>query len=181
MSILRVAQAGHPVLRMRSEPVDPEVIPTPEFQGFLRDLLDTMEDYDGAGLAAPQVHEPMRVVVLVLSDERGPEFLINPVVTPVGEEQIVSFEGCLSVPKVRAEVTRHKAIRVEFLDDKGEPQLLELHGYPAIVVQHETDHLDGVLYIDRCDPRTFSYLDEYRRFGGLQFDERGELVLSEEE
>lgn len=181
MAILRVAKAGNPVLRVPAAPVDPAEIQTPEFQGFLQDLLDTMEDYDGQGLAAPQVHMLKRVVVLVLSSKRGPEFMINPVVTLVGDEQISSFEGCLSLPRMRAEVTRSKALRVEYLDENGEERGLELHGFPAIVVQHETDHLDGVLYIDRADTHTLTFTEEYRRYGGLAFDEEGRLMAPEEE
>ena len=93
MAILRVAQLGHPVLRQVAEPIDPAAIPTPEFQAFCDDLLDTMEEYDGTGLAAPQVHEPVRVAVLSLSDERGPEFFINPVLQYLTDDTVRFYEG----------------------------------------------------------------------------------------
>lgn len=175
--ILRIARAGHPVLRFVAEAVLPAVIPSPGFQGFLDDLLETMRDYDGTGLAAPQVHVSMRVVVLTLSDERGPEFMINPVVTPLTDDALRTWEGCLSLPGLRAAVDRPRAVRVEFLDREGTPRAYELHGFPAVVVQHEVDHLDGVLFVDRADMRTLSFLDEYRRFGALDYDEDGNLVL----
>ena len=167
MAILRVAQMGHPVLRLVSQPVDPEEIPSEDFQRFLDDLLETMEEYDGAGLAAPQVHTNLRVVVLTLDPERGPEFLINPVITPQSDVVTRSVEGCLSVHKLRGVVERAAHIQLEFLDRDAQRWVYELKGFPAIVVQHECDHLDGVLYVDRVDPVTLAFLDEYERFGSL--------------
>lgn len=165
MSILRIAQMGHPVLREVAESVDPEVIPTEEFQAFLEDLLETMDEYDGAGLAAPQVHVSLRVVVLTLDDETGPEFLINPVITPLTEETSRTYEGCLSVEGMRGAVDRPNHVRLEALDRDGEPIAYELKGFPAVVVQHECDHLDGVLYIDKVDIKTLAFMREYRKYG----------------
>src|SRR6187399_1570685 len=128
MAILRVAQMGHPVLRQVAEPVDPAAIGTPEFQQFCDDLLETMEEYDGAGLAAPQVHASIRVAVLTLSEDRGPEFFINPVITPLTDEKIRFYEGCLSVEGIRAAVDRCSHIRVEALDRNGNEKLIELQG-----------------------------------------------------
>jgi peptide deformylase len=167
MAILHVAQMGHPVLRQIAEPVDPATIRTPEFQAFCDDLLETMEEYDGAGLAAPQVHHSIRVAVLTLSEERGPEFFINPVITFLTDEKIRFYEGCLSVEGIRAAVDRCAHIRVEALERDGSPKLLELQGFPAVVVQHECDHLDGVLYVDRADTRTMAFLKELRKWGPL--------------
>lgn len=167
MAILRVAQMGHPVLRQVAEPVDPATIGTPEFQAFCDDLLDTMEEYDGAGLAAPQVHASIRVAVLTLSEERGPEFFINPVITPLTDETLRFYEGCLSVEGIRAAVDRCSHIRVEALDREGNEKVLELQGFPAIVVQHECDHLDGVLYVDRADTRTMAFVRELKKWGPL--------------
>lgn len=172
MAILRVAQMGHPVLRLAAQPVDPEEIPTDDFQRFLDDMLETMEEYDGAGLAAPQVHTSIRVVALTLDDDRGPEFLINPVVTPLSDLTTRTVEGCLSVHRLRAVVERPAHVRLEFLDRSARPWVLELKGFPAVVAQHECDHLDGTLYVDRADPVTLAFLDEYERFGSLdQFTE----------
>ena len=183
MAILKVAQMGHPVLRMVAEPVDPDSIDTPEFQRFCDDLLETMDEYDGAGLAAPQVHASIRVAVLTLSDERGPEFFVNPRVVPLTEQTERYYEGCLSVEGLRAAVDRPAKVRVEALDRYGKPKAYELEGFPAIVVQHEFDHLDGILFVDRCDTSTLAFLSEYRRWGPL--DELGmeddELDLLEED
>lgn len=167
MAILKVARMGHPVLRQVAEPVSAEEIASPDFQRFCDDLLETMEEYDGAGLAAPQVHVSKRVAVLTLSDERGPEFFVNPVVTPLTDELDGTYEGCLSVPKMRGLVLRPASVRVEALDRHGNPKAFELAGFPATVVQHEFDHLDGILYIDKAVPESLAFLDEYRRWGPL--------------
>jgi peptide deformylase len=101
----------------------------------------------------------------VLDDDRGPEFFVNPEIEVLGEETMTTWEGCLSVEGMRARVTRPSHIRVRFLDRNGAPRGYEIEGYGAVVVQHECDHLDGVLYVDRCDTRTLAFLSEYRRFG----------------
>ncbi len=181
MAILKIARIGHPVLRMVAQPVAPELISSPEFQRFCDDLLETMEEYDGAGLAAPQVHVSMRVVGVELSSRRGPEVFVNPVIEPITEELGGMWEGCLSVPDMRGAVARPRAVRLTAVDRHGEFVGLELEGLPAIIVQHECDHLDGVLFVDRMDPRTFAFLDEYRRFGPLQYDDDGDLVLEADE
>ncbi len=167
MAILRVAQMGHPVLRLVAEPVDPAVIPTEEFQRFLDDMLETLDEYDGAGLAAPQVYTSLRVVALTLDPERGVEFFINPVITPLSDVTTRTTEGCLSVEGLRGVVSRSAHIEVEALDRYGRPLKYALRGFPAVVTQHECDHLDGVLYVDRADPLTLAFLREYERFGSL--------------
>jgi peptide deformylase len=167
LAILRVAQMGHPVLRLVSEPVDPADIPTEDFQRFCDDLLETMDEYDGAGLAAPQVYTSLRVVVLTLDADKGPEFLINPEIEVLSELSASTVEGCLSVSKLRGVVERPAHIRVRAYGRDGQPKAYELKGFPAVVTQHECDHLDGVLYIDRVDPLTLAFLDEYQRFGRL--------------
>lgn len=165
MAILKVAQMGHPVLRMESRPVEPHEIAAPGFQRFCEDLLHTMEEYDGAGLAAPQVHVLLRVVVLVLDDERGPEYFVNPVITPLADTTRRTWEGCLSVEGMRGLVERPDHVRVTGLDRDGTPKDLELKGHPAVVIQHECDHLDGILYVDRVLPRSLMFVEEYRRYG----------------
>ena len=166
MAILKVAQMGHPVLRGIAERVEPAQIQSPGFQQLCDDMLDTMEEYDGAGLAAPQVHAPLRVVLCSLADEREPEFFVNPIITRLTEETLRTFEGCLSVHGMRAAVERCAHVHIQALDRDGSPKGYELMGFPAVVVQHECDHLDGILYVDRCDTRTLSFLAEYRRYGG---------------
>lgn len=172
MSILKVAQLGHPVLRQVAEPVTEDEIHTDAFQRLCDDMLDTMDAYDGAGLAAPQVHVSKRLVVLTLSADRGPEFLVNPVIETVGDLWVRTYEGCLSVTGMRAGVDRPGHIIVQAMDRHGKSKAYELEGFPAVVVQHECDHLDGVLYVDRCDTGTLAFLAEYRRFGPL--DQLGE-------
>lgn len=167
MSILRVARLGHPVLRMVADPVDPTDIPGDDVQRLIADMLETVDAYDGAGLAAPQVHVSRRVVVLHLGDEAGMRVWINPVVTPLTDEMVVTMEGCLSVPGLRGAVARPAAVEVQALDEHGAPVRLHLRGFAAVVAQHECDHLDGVLYVDRVDPRTLAFLEEYRRFGAF--------------
>lgn len=183
MAILKVAQIGHPLLRMKAAPVDVETIPTPGFQQFCDDLLETMYEYDGAGLAAPQVYTSIRVVVLTLDDQRGPEFLVNPEITVLSDETRRSYEGCLSIEGIRAAVERPSHIHVRALDRTGTPKEYELRGFPATVVQHECDHLDGVLFVDRMDTTTMAFLPEYRRFGPLdEWDlEQGERRDSDDE
>ncbi|MBX2801701.1 MAG: peptide deformylase [Myxococcales bacterium] len=165
MAILKVAQLGHPILRERSREVTREELAHPGFQQFCRDLLDTMEEYDGAGLAAPQVHALLRVVVLVIDDERGVEFLINPEIEVLADSTRRTWEGCLSVEGMRGLVERPDHIRLTALDLDGSEKVLEIEGHGAVVVQHECDHLDGVLYVDRVLPRSLMFVSEYRRWG----------------
>lgn len=167
MAILRVAQLGHPVLRLVAKPVDPADINTEDFQRFLDDMLETMDEYDGAGLAAPQVHTSLRVVALTLDSDVGPEILVNPVITPLSDLTTRTVEGCLSVHGMRGVVERPAHVRVEALDRYGREKVYELKGFPAVVVQHECDHLDGTLYVDRVDPVTLAFLDQYERYGSL--------------
>ena len=165
MAILKVAQLGHPVLRRVAQRVADEEIGSPELDRLIVDMLETCDEYDGAGLAAPQVHVSKRVVVLDLGDDAGMRVWINPEITPMTEELITTYEGCLSVTGLRAAVARPGRVRVAALDPRGRPVRLELAGFPAVVAQHECDHLDGVLYVDRCDTRTLAFLSEYRRYG----------------
>ncbi len=167
MAILRVAQMGHPVLRQVARPVDADELASPNFQRFLDDMLETMGEYDGAGLAAPQVHESVRVVVLILDPDEGPEFLINPVIRPVSDLRTRSAEGCLSVAGMRGVVDRAAHVRVDAYDRDGKPKAYVLKGFPAVVVQHECDHLDGVLYVDRVDKTTLAFNDQWDKFGPL--------------
>jgi peptide deformylase len=165
MAILSVARMGHPVLRQVAAPVTADMLESAAFQRLCDDLLETMAEYDGVGLAAPQVRASVRLVVFEIDDELGPIFLVNPVVTPVGGERRSAYEGCLSLPDLRGRVERWQHVRVEAVDRHGEPIIFEARGWAARVVQHECDHLDGVLYIDRAEPRSMSFLKEYRRHG----------------
>jgi peptide deformylase len=173
MAVLKVAHLGHPILRQVAEPVSPEAIRSPEIQRLLDDMLETMEDHDGAGLAAPQVHVSKRVVIYgVRQNPRYPDAdeipltaLINPKITPVGQEQEEDWEGCLSVPDLRGQVPRWTRVRVEAYGRDGKPVKFTAEGFHARVVQHECDHLDGTVYLDRMrSMATLSFLPEFHRY-----------------
>lgn len=165
MAILQVARMGNPVLRRVADAVRPDELGSPDFLRFCQDLLETMYEYDGVGLAAPQVRMSKRVVVIELDEEIGPLFLVNPVLTPLSEDRREDYEGCLSLPDLRGKVERWRDLRVEALDVHGKAHTFEAHGWAARVIQHECDHLDGVLYIDRAAPGSMTFLKEYRRYG----------------
>lgn len=171
MSILKVARMGHPVLRTPARVLGRSEIPA--IQKLIDDMIETMHEYHGVGLAAPQVHEGLRVFVAAISpdDEEplpadaDPLVLINPVVTPVGTDVLEDWEGCLSVPDIRGRVPRARAIKVSALDRSGGRLEASTHDFPARVIQHETDHLDGVLFLDRMKTfDTLTFLDEYARY-----------------
>jgi peptide deformylase len=172
MAILKVARLGHPILRRVADPVPPQAIGSPEVQRVIADLIETCADYDGAGLAAPQVHISLRIVVLSLGG--GPlQVWVNPVLTPLTDDFAETWEGCLSVPGLRGRVRRPAAVEVHAFDENGDELHLHLRGFPAVVAQHECDHLDGTLYVDKVEPHSLSFLEEFRRYG--RFDEDEEL------
>jgi peptide deformylase len=170
-AILKVARIGHPVVRTAAAAVREEDIATPAFQRLVDEMVVTMHEYDGVGLAAPQVHVSLRVAVIEVpaSDERSHAavpltVLVNPVVTPLGVERVSGWEGCLSVPGLRGVVPRFNRVRLEALGRDGRPYAAEASGFFARVIQHECDHLDGKVYIDRMeDMRTLSFLRELHR------------------
>lgn len=173
MAILKVARIGNPVVRARAKNVPPAMIRTPDFQRFLDDLVETMHEYDGVGVAAPQVHVSLRVAVLEVpkGDGRGGKggvpltILINPVVTLLSKKRRLDIEGCLSVPDLRGMVPRSEKIRLEALGREGRPYTLTATGFHARVIQHECDHLDGYVYLDRMtDMKSLGFLDETQRF-----------------
>lgn len=165
---------GNPVLRRSADPIPVESIQTPAVRQLIQDMLDTVLEYDGVGLAAPQVHRSVRMVLLCLDPEAGFEVWINPVLTPMGEETMTTTEGCLSVPDLRGDVTRPAQVRVQAHNQNGEAFDRVLEGFPAVVAQHECDHLDGVLYVDKVDTQTLSFLDEHRRYGVVDDEEMEE-------
>ena len=168
MAIRKIARMGHPVLRRRAREVtDPTA---PGIRALVADMMETMEDAGGVGLAAPQIHVDLRVVVFFVPAARdGGEgqpltVLINPVIEPVGEEQAMGWEACLSVPGFMGAVPRHSRIRYSGLDLEGQAIRRDASGFHARVVQHECDHLDGVLYPQRMtDLSLLGYDDEMRR------------------
>jgi len=173
MAILKVARIGNPVVRARAKNVDPRVIPTRDFQRFIDDLIETMHEYDGVGVAAPQVHVSLRLAVLEVprGDGRGGRkgvpltVLINPKVTPLSPRASLDIEGCLSVPDLRGVVPRFDKVRLEATGRDGKPYSVTATGFHARVIQHECDHLDGNVYLDRMlDLKTLGFLDEMQRF-----------------
>jgi peptide deformylase len=173
MAILKVARLGHPVLRQLAERVAPADIRSAQVQQLIDDMIETMHEYDGAGLAANQVHVPRQIAVIeVAKNPRYPDapeipltVVINPVVTPMSEEMEDGWEGCLSVPDMRGVVPRHTAVRLECVDREGKPVDLVAKDFFARVIQHETDHLNGIVYVDRIrDMRTLSHIAEWQRY-----------------
>lgn len=180
MAILKVAQIGHPVLRQKARSVPLEELRTPGFQGFIDSMIETMRDAQGAGLAANQVHEPVQVCVIEVKDNpRYPykpniplTVLVNPVLTPLSETKFENFEGCLSVPDMRGVVRRYVELRVQAVDRLGEPIDRVVRGITAGTFQHECDHLEGTLFIDRVeDPRTLCTWKEFARQHEARFRE----------
>jgi peptide deformylase len=169
MSILKVARMGHPVLRERARPVSKSELRDPLMQKLIDDMIDTMHEYHGVGLAAPQVHEGLRLFVALLDEDPGPKseatVIVNPEILPSGSAKEEGWEGCLSIPDIRGMVPRFSDITVAALDRDGKPIELRLKNFSARVAQHETDHLDGVLFFDRMTSmQSLTYLDEYSRY-----------------
>ena len=175
MAILKVARMGHPVLRKRTEPLDPAEIGTPRIQRLIDDMFETMHDSQGIGLAGPQVHESIRLFVAGVEDPDGgmsPVVVINPEITPIGSAMEEDWEGCLSIPDIRGRVPRAAKIRVRALDRDGRPLALTADGFPARVIQHEVDHLDGVLFFDRMSSlESITFLEEYSRYWADKSDD----------
>jgi peptide deformylase len=169
MSILKVARIAHPVLRSPAKPVPKEAFRDKLFQKLVDDMRETMYEYEGVGLAAPQVHEGLRLAVIEVpgSDERARAevpfmVLVNPVVTPLDDERENGWEGCLSVPDLRGVVPRWKRLKLDALDRDGKPYSLEAQDFVARVVQHECDHLDGNVYLDRMQGmRSLTFIKEF--------------------
>jgi peptide deformylase len=170
MSILKVARMGHPVLRGKARALDRTEMKSPAIHKLIDDMIETMLEYHGVGLAAPQIHEGLRLFVAALDvDEEGqaaePVVMINPEIVPVGNDTVEDWEGCLSIPDVRGLVPRAREIKVRAYDRHGERVEIEAHDYAARVIQHETDHLDGVLFLDRMRSfESLTFLDEYSRY-----------------
>ncbi len=183
MAILKVARLGHPILREVGKKLTAKEIASPDVQRLIDDMIETMHEYDGVGLAAPQVHESLQIAVMEIAadnpryadeTEESPvdtengvpvTVFINPVLTALTEETMEIWEGCLSVPGMRGAVRRPKKIKLEALDRDGKKFERIFEGFPAIAVQHETDHLFGKLYVDRLvSTEKFSYSEEYLRY-----------------
>jgi peptide deformylase len=173
MAILKIARLGHPVLRKVATPVDPSEIRSAETQRLIDDMVETMREYNGAGLAATQVHVLKQICVIeVQGNPRYPDapaipltVLINPVVTPLTSEMEDGWEGCLSVPDMRGVVPRFGSVRLEARDREGSWIDVVAKEFFARVIQHETDHLNGMVYLDRMrDLSTLSHLAEWNKY-----------------
>lgn len=178
-----IVQTGNPVLRARAKDVTPEQLASPDFQALIVRMTEAMRKAPGVGLAAPQLGVSLRVLVLedrpelqasltpqeLEERERKPvplRVFINPTLTPIGDERVTFFEGCLSVSGYAALVERWKEVEVSGLDEKGQPQTWRVRGWPARILQHEVDHLDGTLYIDRMISRSFGTLPQVKALYG---------------
>ena len=171
MAVREILKMGDPRLLRVAPPVTG--FGSPELHALVADLLDTMEAANGAGLAAPQIGVDLQVVIFGFArNDRYPDappvprtVLVNPVITPLTEEKAEDWEGCLSIPDIRGRVPRFTHIRIDALDRKGKPFQMELRNFPARVVQHETDHLDGVLFFDRMEKfDSLTFLEEFTRY-----------------
>ena len=173
MSILKVARLGHPVLRAGARTLSAKEIASPVIQRLILDMVETMREYSGVGLAAVQIHEALQLAVLEVADNpRYPEkpavplsVLVNPQIEPLAQETEDDWEGCLSVPDMRGRVPRYTKIRVRALNHEGAELDFVAAGFHARVIQHEFDHLNGKVYLDRMkDLSTLAHLQEYMRY-----------------
>ena len=188
MAIRKVSRMGHPVLRQRAAEISPAQMQSPQMQRLIDDMIETMIDYEGIGLAAPQVFEPLRLIVLgdpsaelrtsassVESSKPAADpqdeaaipltVLFNPQFTAQSPECLDAWEGCLSIPQLRGVVPRAAAVEVRGYDREGRAVKLEAEELFARVLQHEIDHLDGVLFPDRmADLQTLTFIEEYQRY-----------------
>jgi peptide deformylase len=176
---------GDPVLRRRAREVTPEELHSAEVQRLIDDLIETRRAANGAGLAANQVGEALRIAVAEVegTNPRYPykppiplTVMVNPVIEPLDSETVEINEGCLSVPDLRGSLTRQVSIRVRYLDRAGREREEIKRGLTAGTFQHEVDHLDGVLFVDRADPRTLATWAQFERHQREEFVARiGEL------
>lgn len=187
MTVRHVATVGHPLLREWAVPVDPASLEEPDTQEFIDDLVQTMRYYNGAGLAAPQVLEPRRIVAIEVSaNPRYPykpdiplTVLVNPEIEVLSDETFNNNEGCLSVPNFRGITKRFVEIGVKALDRFGKPWQKEVRGLSAVTFQHEVDHLNGKLFLDRVeDPTTLTTWEQYERFGKEEFTGRAAALVA---
>ena len=178
MQIRKIAQIGHPILRTPARPLSREELQSPRLQELIDDLIATMHDADGAGLAAPQIYEPLQLCAIeVGNNPRYPykpkiplTVLVNPVLTPTTPETFSNFEGCLSVPNLRGRVDRALSVRVQAWDRHGQELDFVARGISAGTFQHEVDHLNATLFLDRVhDPRSLCTWQEFERHHRAQF------------
>jgi peptide deformylase len=187
VAVREIVTVGDPVLRARAREVSAEELRSPEIQRLVDDLIETKRAADGAGLAANQIGSTLRVAVVEV-EPGNPRYpykpavpltvLVNPSLEPVDDEVEVINEGCLSVPDLRGDVPRHVAVRVRYLDRDGTPREEIRRGLTAGTFQHEVDHLDGVLFLDRVeDPTSFSTWAQFDRHRRAEFEARARALV----
>ena len=173
MAIRKIARLGNPVLREKTREIPPDQIRSPEVQRLIDDMIETMREYEGVGLAAPQVHESVRL--FITADIYDPEdsekllaparVVINPQMTFLTQDEVEYWEGCLSVPDLRGLVRRPRKLRISGYDRTGNEVQFEAVDFAAVVYQHEYDHLDGVVFLDRMtDMKKLAFLREFGRY-----------------
>lgn len=182
MALRPIVRLGHPALRTPAAAVDPAEIPSPELQELIDDMLETMVEAGGVGLAATQLGLGRQLFVyLAVDPEKDPgeaerRVLINPMIEPVPGELVYDWEGCLSIPDLRGLVPRHPAVRVHGLDRRGERLDFRAEGYEGRIVQHEYDHLNGVVFLDRMrDLRSLAFGDEWEEYMVLGAQEEAQV------
>src|SRR3954465_9343238 len=178
MAILKVSHLGHPVLRMQTKHLPKEALEHPAIQTLIDNMMETMVEYYGVGLAANQVHESLAIAVIESHGARGDipmTVLVNPEITVLNEELIEDWEGCLSIPDFRGRVPRYRKLRVDALDRHGRKIQITAEGFFARVIQHEFDHLMGKVYLDRMpDLQTLAHLDEFQKYWLPEAKEAGD-------
>jgi peptide deformylase len=187
MALRKIATIGHPVLRQVARTLRRDEIDTPAVQGLIDDMVETMRDASGAGIAANQVYEPVRVCIIeVANNPRYPykpnwplTVLLNPIVEPTTDETFLNYEGCLSVPNLRGEVPRFTGVRVRAWDRQGKDVDFTVRGLTAGTFQHELDHLDGKLFVDRVvDTRSLCTWADFERFRRDEFVARAKALVA---
>ena len=187
MAIRKIATLGHPVLREVARKLTREELASPKVQTFIDDLVETMHDANGAGLAANQVYEPIRICAIeVRNNPRYPykpnfplTVLVNPEVSPTTDDTFMNYEGCLSVPNLRGEVRRFTGVKVRAWDRHGKDVELDIKGLTAGTFQHEVDHLDGKVFLDRVeDTRTLATWADFERHHMAAFVERAKALVA---
>lgn len=187
MAIRKIATVGHPVLRQVARELTRDELCSEKTQRFIDDLIETMRDAAGAGLAANQVYEPIRITAIEIN--KNPRYpykpnypltiLVNPVLTPTTDDTFLNFEGCLSVPNLRGEVRRFTGVRVQAWDREGNDLDFEVKGLTAGTFQHEVDHLDGKVFLDRVeDTRSLTTWADFERFHMAAFVERAKALVA---
>lgn len=183
----KIATIGHPVLRRVARRLTKEELLSPQTQAFIDDLIETMRDANGAGLAAIQVHEALQICAIEVrpNNPRYPykpaiplTVLVNPEITPLSELTFSNFEGCLSVPNLRGRVMRHTEVRVRAWDRHGNDIDFEVRGLSAGTYQHEVDHLNGMIFVDKVyDPKSFCTWDHFERYEKAKFAEEAAALV----